>query len=183
MQPARKQNMANAIYEENFITEPKQKLAVVQDSKREPKAKVKVFSVKVRMVLVVLVIFSLALAYTAITAKITAYGYEVNNLKMAISEAESENGKLNLALESVYSPEQVALYAAENLNMALPSSSQVVYVLSDSTTATDSVAKTALKTVLPSDQVVKVEVVDDSGRHPIWQALNSFLSNSINELF
>ncbi|GEM_PF-4508493 len=182
MQPARKQNMANAIYEENFITEPKQKLAVVQDSKREPKAKVKVFSVKVRMVLVVLVIFSLALAYTAITAKITAYGYEVNNLKMAISEAESENGKLNLALESVYSPEQVALYAAENLDMALPSSSQVVYVLSDSP-ATDSVAKTALKTVLPSDQVVKVEVVDDSGRHPIWQALNSFLSNSINELF
>ncbi len=62
----------------------------------------------------------MALLYTATEARITAYGYEINQLKQSIDRSFNANARYQLEIEELSSPERLSAYAEENLDMVKP---------------------------------------------------------------
>lgn len=138
----------------------------------KPKRK---FNFQVKVVLAVIAIFAVALLYTATEAKITSYGYEINQLKQSIEEVENTNAQYRLEIEQLSSPERLSEYAAQNLSMVQPDGSNIKYVAMNTKTMASQPAMTAS---VPSGQHVEIEVLEEES-HPVLAALAKIFDDYI----
>lgn len=146
--------------------------------------------VKVRVTATVIAIFLIALAYTAMEAQITMYGYEINSTKLAIADIENTNAKLLLQVEELSSPQRIANYAITQLGMVQPTSDHILYkkvgmdiAAAGSAVVADSGTSTGMDTVVPTASSASVTVIKGEGVHPIFATISKFISqykNAVN---
>lgn len=136
---------------------------------------------KVKTLLLVITTVILLLAYTAITAKVTMYGYEINNTKVAIAEVENTNSQLIIEVESLSAPARIEAYATTELGMVVPDESTIIY----STTASIAVADedkasiTGFSSTVASNTAT-IEVLD-TDIHPLIAGFKEILAKFTGE--
>ncbi|MCI8336714.1 MAG: hypothetical protein HFI72_06120 [Peptococcaceae bacterium] len=86
---------------------------------------------KLVLVVGILCMFSLALLYTFMAAKITMGGYTINALKADIETIENQNHRLTLEIEEKSSLKRIETLARTELGMIAPNGKNVYYVAMD----------------------------------------------------
>jgi cell division protein FtsL len=108
--------------------QPKVHLEVYTNDKKKTKHRhLRKLSPKQKLIVCLIVIFSMSLFYVALEAKITQVGYSVNQLQSDIAEAQKENDRLMLEVEELSSPERIAQYAGVNDGMKVVDESSILY--------------------------------------------------------
>ncbi len=105
--------------------ERRQKLYVIKKQKQKAKT---IHKEKVVLFTSVIVLFLVALCFTAMQAKINNCGYTINNLKEQTELVESQSERLEMEIESARSLSQIEAYATANLGMVYPSNKDVAYI-------------------------------------------------------
>ncbi len=157
-------------YRESLENPGKPDLYMISGKKRKRK-----MHYQAKTVLAVLCIFTMALLYTATEARITAYGYEINQLKQSIDAASNANARYQLEIEELSSPERLSAYAEENLDMVKPDDSSILYVDSQGITAAEAVS--VFDSEVPSAQAASVEVIEGDTMHPVLATLNRMFND------
>lgn len=118
---------------------------------------------RIQLLLSICVAFGLIMGYMVLNTQVTTVGYEINKQMQANEDLHNENTRLLLQIEQATSPEKVATYASENLNMVNPSESSVIYYSKNIVATTDDkVVRTGMAIDSKSIGYGTLEVVDES---------------------
>lgn len=118
---------------------------------------------RMQLLLSICVAFGLIMGYMVLNTQVTTVGYEINKQMQANEDLHNENTRLLLQIEQATSPEKVATYASENLNMVNPSESSVIYYSKNAVAkADDKVVRTGMAIDSKSIGYGTLEVVDES---------------------
>ena len=130
--------------------------------------------VKVKLLAAVFAVFLLGMGYMVLNTQVTVIGYEINQQMAANDELANENTRLLLAIEQATSPEKVAGYAVEHLNMVTATEDSVIYYDAAETAA----AATAVRTGMAVDQAAlgygTLEVIDDGTSDGFLGSISAF---------
>ncbi|MDD2569251.1 MAG: hypothetical protein PHN47_00345 [Clostridia bacterium] len=139
--------------------------------------------VKFRITFTVVAILLVALTYTAMEAKITMYGYEINTTKLAIADIENDNAKLLLQVEELSSPERIAAYAVTELGMVQPTADHILYkeisseiAVTGNAMVAEAKASSGMDTVVPTSAAASIEVIEGKEVHPVVSAITKLIS-------
>ncbi len=128
---------------------------------------------KLVLVVGILCMFSLAMLYTFMAAKITMGGYTINALKADIETIENQNHRLTLEIEEKSSLKRIETLARTELGMIAPNGKNVYYVAMDGVSPANAVAPAE-----PDNQAAAVAdsnetpVEEEKNAHPVFLALN-----------
>jgi len=153
------------------INNSHQNFTVLQNTRQKAKAK-KAYIAKTKAVTLITLTILFALAYTAMGAIVTSYGYKINEMKMAISDVQSANDRLTWEVEKLSSSERIATYAKQNLGMVNTQSGNILYKEIDVASISNNPVN-ALSAQVPSAQV---EVLAGQNMHPVLKTLKNLWS-------
>lgn len=116
---------------------------------------------RMELLMCICVCFGLIMGYMVLNTQVTTVGYEINKQMQANDELHNENTRLLLQIEQATSPEKVANYASEHLNMVNPSEDSVIYYSqTDVADSGDKVLRTGMAIDTQSIGYGSVEVVE-----------------------
>lgn len=119
---------------------------------------------------IVITAFVLAFIFISIEAKITAYGYQVTELKEQIQDIENQSDRLDLEIASLNSLSRIENYALTKLNMVYPEINNIGYLdISGSVAVAESSGNNK------SDASAQT-ATGDSSAHPFWTAIGNLFS-------
>ena len=128
---------------------------------------------KLVLVVGILCMFSLAMLYTFMAAKITMGGYTINALKADIETIENQNHRLTLEIEEKSSLKRIETLARTELGMIAPNGKNVYYVamegIAPANAAASSEADGQTAAVADSNES---PVEEEKNAHPVFLALN-----------
>jgi len=119
---------------------------------------------------IVLVTFLLAFIFISIEAKITAYGYQVTELKEQIKDIENQSDRLDLEIASLNSLSRIENYALSKLDMVYPEINSIGYLdIGGSITVAESSGNNEADALTQS-------ATEGSSAHPFWTAIGNLFS-------
>lgn len=136
---------------------------------------------KIVLVVGILCMFSLALLYTFMAAKITMGGYTINSLKADIDTIENQNHRLTLEIEEKSSLKRIETLAISELGMIAPNGKDVCYVSMDTNILTASAEQGAQANQASQANAGNIETAardsqanaqTEKNTHPMFLALN-----------
>lgn len=119
---------------------------------------------------IVISAFLLAFIFISIEAKITAYGYQVTELKEQIADIENQCDRLDLEIASLNSLSRIENYALTKLDMIYPEINSITYLEVGGPIA---VAESSGNN---ENNVPAQSAAEDNSEHPFWTAIGNLFS-------
>lgn len=135
---------------------------------------------RVDSLVLVIGIFIMCLTYTIMQAQVTSIGSEINKVQTQIASIENENNRLLLEIQTATSPEAIATYAEENLNMTLAKEDQIIYYSDDQVDSSSYTMASALSVVESGMGEGSVSIVEEDNK--LLSIISQIFTDSKNEI-
>lgn len=173
--------LANKQLEETSSYGQKPELTLLSFEERQEQVKMKKqHARRVDSLVLVVGIFIMCLTYTVMQAQVTSVGSEINKKQTEIASLENENNRLQLEIQTATSPEAIATYAEENLNMTLAKEDQIIYYSDDQVDLASYTMASAMSVVEGGMGEGTVSIVEEDNK--FLSIIGQIFTDSKNEI-